>query len=236
MSLHLGAAPGVIAPAVVITGDPLRARFIAEHTLKDVVCYTEIRGMLGFTGYYKGKRVSVQGTGIGIPSTALYVHELIHDYGVQRIIRIGTCGAIHPGLMIGQPIMATAAYTDSNTHTHYTSDHHVPSIPDEPLVQATRDIAARIGIPLLEGPVFSTDLFYHPDPLRWTSWQNKGILAVEMESSIIYALAAANHIQALTLLTVSDNILTHSSSSATEREQVNEGMMELAFEVATYED
>jgi purine-nucleoside phosphorylase len=235
MSLHIGAAPGVIADKVVITGDPLRARYIAESMLSDVVCYTEIRGMLGFTGYYQGQRVSVQGTGIGIPSTALYVHELIHDYGVQTIIRIGTCGALHPGLLIGQPIIATAAYSDSATHLLYYPDFDTPSLPSDSLLQTTRTIAVSSGIPMLEGPVFSTDMFYHPDPLRWAHWQNKGILAVEMESGIIYALAAVNNVRALTLLTVSDNILTHSSSSASERQLVDEGMMKLVFAVATQE-
>ena len=232
MSLHIAASPGEITSTVLITGDPLRARFIAETMLTDVQCYSEIRGMLGFTGLYKGKRVSIQGTGIGISSTALYVYELIHDYGVSKIIRIGTCGALQPELRIGQSIMATSAYTDSATHLQFFEDALTPALPSADLVRLARSIAAASGMPLLEGPVFSTDMFYHPDPLRWAQWQKKGILAVEMESSIIYALAAANHVRALTLLTVSDNILTHSSSSASERQLVDEEMMSLVFDLA----
>ena len=122
MSLHIGAAPGEIAKTVLITGDPLRAKYIAEKMLSDVHCYTEIRGMLGFTGMYEGKQVSVQGTGIGIPSTALYLHELIHEYGVQKIIRMGTCGGLRPELKLHQLILATEAYTDSCTHHLYHAD------------------------------------------------------------------------------------------------------------------
>src|SRR5688572_27601132 len=147
MSIHIGAKPNQIAETVLISGDPLRAKYLAEKMLTDVICYNEVRGMLGYTGFYNGKRVSVQGTGMGIPSTAIYVHELIHDYGVKKIIRIGTCGAIQPNLELGQLILAEAAYTDSCTNQlHYNSMYYTPKASPEILKKAT-ETARKLGIP-----------------------------------------------------------------------------------------
>jgi purine-nucleoside phosphorylase len=232
MSTHIGAAPGEVAGTVLIAGDPLRARYVAEHMLDDVVCYNEVRGMLGFTGYYAGKRVSVQGTGIGIPSTAIYVHELIHDFGVERIIRIGTCGALQPGIPLDQLVIASAAYTDSATHLLFYPDRHVPAVAPGRLLEHTRAVAGQLDIPVLDGPIFSTDMFYSDDEDRWRGWQQQGLLAVEMETSMLYALAMRNGIEALTILSVSDNIVTQEAQTAADRESANVNMMRLALEVA----
>lgn len=232
MSLHIGAAPGEIAEAVLITGDPRRARYVAEQMLTDVHLYTQIRGMYGYTGLYNGKRVSVQGTGMGIPSTAIYLHELIHAYGAKRIIRIGTCGALPATLYLDQQILATEAYTDSATHLLYYTGFDVPAKADAQLLQHARDMASQKQIPVIEGPIFSTDLFYHDDPHRYDPWTNSGVLAVEMETSILYALAKKNNIQALSLLSVSDNIITRTAQTARDREEANVHQMVLALETA----
>jgi purine-nucleoside phosphorylase len=232
MSLHIGAAPGEIAKTVLIAGDPLRARYMAEKMLTEVHCYTEIRGMLGFTGLYHGKRISVQGTGIGIPSTAIYVHELIHAYGVQKIIRIGTCGALQPFLALDQLILVNGAYTDSNTHRLYNADMNSASIADSSLLQQAREIARQRDISVIEGMVFSTDTFYSDDARRWDGWKERGVLAIEMETSILYAMARKYDIKALSILSVSDNIITHAEQTAKDREEASAEMMELAMGLA----
>lgn len=232
MSLHIGAGPSEIAETVLISGDPLRAKYVAEKMLKDVICYNQVRGMLGFTGTYKGKRVSVQGTGMGIPSTAIYVHELIHEYQVKRLIRIGTCGAIQTELKLGQLILANAAYTDSATSLmHFNTMNYAPKA-SELLLQKARETAHWLAIPLLEGPVFSTDVFYSEDETRWNTPIEKGVLGVEMESSILYTLALKNKVESLSILSVSDNILTGASTTAKEREEAGLDMMTLALEIA----
>jgi purine-nucleoside phosphorylase len=232
MSLHIAAAPGEIANTVLIMGDPLRARYIAENMLTEVQCYNEIRGMLGYTGTYQGKQISVQGTGIGIPSTALYLHELIHEYGVQKIIRMGTCGGIQPELQLHQLILVTEAYSDSFTHLIYQEDMSASAKADDALLAQAVEIAGQLSIPVIKGAVFSTDVFYSDDENRWDIWQRSGILAVEMESSLLYNMAQKNNIQALSILSVSDNIITHTSTSPTEREQAKNEMIQLALELA----
>jgi purine-nucleoside phosphorylase len=159
MSLHIGAQPHEIAETVLISGDPLRAKYIAEKMLSDVICYNEVRGMFGFTGLYNGKRVSVQGSGMGIPSTAIYLHELIHEYGIKKVIRIGTCGALQPELALNQLILAEAAYTDSCTNMmYYNSAAYAPQA-NYNLLQQAREAAVRLSIPVVEGSIFSTDNF-----------------------------------------------------------------------------
>ncbi len=232
MSLHLGAAPGDIAETVLIAGDPLRARYLAEKMLTEVKSYSEIRNMLGYTGMYKGKRISVQGTGIGIPSTAIYVQELIVAYGVKKIIRIGTCGAIQPGLQLDQLILGTAAYTDSHTHLLFHPSMDQPARCHEGLLNQAIEAAARLDIRVTSGEIFSTDIFYDDNPHRWDDWTRRGLLAIEMESSILYALARKYHIEALSILSVSDNIITHAEQSAVDREEASMAQMLLALEIA----
>lgn len=232
MSLHIGAKPDEIAETVLISGDPLRAKYVAEKMLSDVFCYNEVRGMLGYTGMYNGKRVSVQGTGMGIPSTAIYVHELIHDYNVKKIIRIGTCGALQASLRVGQLILADAAYTDSYTHLmHFDVMDFAPGA-DENLLKQARETAAKHSISAIEGTIFSTDAFYSEDVNRWDTWIKRGILGIEMESTILYTLAFKNKVQALSILTVSDNIITKEFATSMEREHASMEMMKLALEIS----
>lgn len=232
MSVHIGAKPNEIAETVLISGDPLRAKYVAEKMLSDVFCYNEVRGMLGYTGMYNGKRVSVQGTGMGIPSTAIYVHELIHDYNVKKIIRIGTCGALQASLRVGQLILADAAYTDSYTHLmHFDVMDFAPRA-DENLLKQAREKALTHGISVIEGTIFSTDTFYSDDVNRWDTWIKRGVLGIEMESSILYTLAFKNKVQALSILTVSDNLITNEFYSAKQREEASMEMMKLALEIA----
>ena len=228
MSLHIEALPGEIAPTVLITGDPLRASHYAAKFLQDKICYNTIRNMLGFTGTYQGKAVSIQSTGIGMASTALYIHELIHSYGVNRIIRVGTCGAIQPNITLGQVIAATDAVTDSNITLHYST----VSTPDQTLLQSAERVALQSNTSLLNGIIFSTDIFYSNDANRWNEPIRKGVLGVEMETSLIYAMAAKFNIQALSLLTVSDHVLTGEVTPPKDREVKMDLMMKIAFEIA----
>lgn len=230
MSLHLGAKPGEIAHTVLITGDPLRAKHYAENFLVNPFCYNQIRGMLGFTGTFNGCRVSIQGTGIGIPSTALYVHELIHGYGVNCIIRVGTCGALQKDLALGEVIAATEATTDSAAVAKFWRSAGAPKAGEGLLAAAERNAQA-LSVPLRKGPVFSTDLFYSEDSGRYDRATMSGVLGVDMETSMLYAMARHNGIQALSLLTVSDNLLTGAESSAEEREKQTTAMVKLALEV-----
>lgn len=232
MSLHIGASAGQIAETVLISGDPIRAKFIAGKILTDVVCYNELRGMLGFTGTYNGKRVSVQGTGMGIPSTAIYVHELIHEHGVKKIIRIGTCGAIQSNIKLGALILAEAAFTDSNTNLIYHQTMDSPSLAGAAILKQAKEVAAKNAINIEQGTIFSTDTFYGLEENRWDKWIQRRLLGVEMETSILYAMANHYKIQALSILTVSDNIITKEFSTSKSREEVSQQMIQLALEIA----
>lgn len=234
MSLHLEAKPGMIAPTVFITGDPLRARFFAKGNLKNISCYNQVRGMLGYTGTYDGHSISIQGTGIGIPSTALYVHELIHDYHVKQIIRIGTCGAIKSHLVLGNLIIGSRARTDSAAIDLLLGSPTEFTEPDTSLLLLAQQVASNQNIQVQLGEIFSTDLFYADhDPTRWKSVANRNVLAVEMETCMLYAMAKKNNIKALSILTVSDNIITGEMLSATARETNTTDMVKLALILAS---
>lgn len=232
MSLHIKATPGEIAKTVLITGDPHRARHYAEKLLNNPFCYNQIRGMLGYTGTYGGQSVSIQGTGIGIPSTALYLHELIHSYGVRKIIRVGTCGAIQPQLELGQVILAEKSLTDSAAVNLLTKDADFEPCATTELMNEAKRKAKALGISIETGTIFSTDLFYSiDDPTRWHEPNAQGVLAVEMETSIVYTLATMNNIASLSILTVSDNIITGEIASAEDRETKTNDMIRLALEL-----
>ena len=231
MSLHIEADAGQIARTVLITGDPLRAKHHAEKFLLNPFCYNHIRGMLGYTGKYNDHDVSIQGTGIGIPSTALYMYELIHTYGVMCIIRVGTCGAIQKNIQLGQIILATAAITDSNTTLHYFKDPDFKPAPDPQLLQEAKDAARKVNVSILDGKVFSTDLFYSDQTHRWDDSAQQGVLAVDMETSMVYTMAAKYDIRCLSILTVSDNILTGEAAPAKDRELETGDMVKLALEI-----
>jgi purine-nucleoside phosphorylase len=230
MSLHLEARPGVIAETVLIAGDPLRAKYMAENWLDKPVCYNGIRGMWGYTGLYREKKISIQGTGIGIPSTALYMHELIVEYKVKCIIRIGTCGAIQPEFNLGQLILADQADTDSGVVQYYQKQKtQLPEAHPE-LFGKIQSTADRLGIRLTRGTVFSTDLFYSEEPGRYKEVIRRGILAVDMETAMVFAMAGYFGVEAASILTVSDNIITGTASSAEDREQQTSDMVRLALE------
>lgn len=233
MSLHIEAKEGEIAKTVLITGDPLRAKYHAETWLEKPFCYNRIRGMFGYTGAYHGKTISIQGTGMGIPSTALYVHELIKNYNATCIIRVGTCGAIQKEIELGQVIVATDSGTDSSVVGQYLAPSiHKPHA-DTLLTRQVKEIARSENITIQMGSVFSTDLFYSEDPHRYEQIKNEGVLAVDMETSMLYAMASYFQVRSISLLTVSDNIVTGEALSATDRERHTNNMMKLALETAS---
>jgi purine-nucleoside phosphorylase len=233
MSFHIEAEKGAIAEIVFISGDPLRAKFMAETFLENVVCYTRVRGMLGFTGSFQGTRISFQGTGMGMPSTAIYLHELIQDYGAKKVIRLGSCGAIHEDIALGSLICAKNAYGDSAMVSQYIDHDQGPYLPDSGLLAKAEEKANEVQAEILFGGIFSSDSFYYAqeDPNRWDSWREKGVLAVEMESQILYAMAEFFKISALSLLTVSDNIISGAFISREAREQSLTQMTELALKL-----
>lgn len=231
-SLHLEAELGEIAETVLLPGDPLRAKHVAETMLTDAFCYNRVRGMFGFTGYYQGKRISIQGSGMGMGSAGIYVNELISTYQVKKIIRVGTCGAIQPDLDLGQVIIAMSASGDSDANSRHFRGMHYAATADFDLLYAAVQAAERLGIKTVQGPIFSTNTFYDTESHRWDVWQRHGILGVEMESQILFTLAKRLNAQALSILTVSDNILTGALSSQQERERSFNDMMRIALEIA----
>ena len=232
MSIHIGAKPGDIAETVLMPGDPLRAKFIAENFLENAVCYTEVRGMYGYTGTYKGKQVSIQGSGMGVPSIGIYVNELINVYGVKRIMRIGSCGALHESVKIRDIILGMSASTDSciNNIT-FKGMHFAPTASYELFAKAV-EAAKNLNQSFHAGNILSTDIFYNDDPEEWKIWSRHGVLAVEMEAAALYTIAAKKGIQALTILTVSDSLVTGEATTSEERQSTFTQMMKLALETA----
>ena len=233
MSIHIGAKPGEVAPVVLLPGDPLRAEFVAKTYFTDPVCHSRVRGMLGFTGSYKGSRVSVQGTGMGIPSISIYAHELVNDYGVRRLIRIGTCGAFREDMAIGDVILAQAACTDSAMNKLRFGGSDFAPIASFGLLSKAHAVAAKRATRVHVGNVLTCDLFYMQDPAWWKPWARHGVLAAEMESAALYTIAAAFGVEALSILTVSDNIATNTSASTEQRQTGFTAMMEIALEAGT---
>lgn len=230
MSIHIAAKPGDIASAVLLPGDPLRAQYIAENFLKDAVCYNDVRGMFGFTGTYHGQRVSVQGTGMGVPSISIYVHELIVEYQVTDLIRVSTCGGIQPDLHIPDVILAMSASTDSQVNRlRFGGADYAPTANFD-LLKRAYDAASEHEIDVNVGPVFSSDSFYHDDPDYWKLWSNYGMLAIEMETAALYTLAAKFGVKALSILTVSDDLYTGQTATSEERQTTFTQMMEIALE------
>jgi len=231
-SLHLEAKIGDIAETVLLPGDPLRAKFVAENFLDNAVCYNNVRGMLGFTGTYKGNRVSIQGTGMGMGSTSIYVNELASTYQVKNMIRVGTCGAIQENMKLGQVLLAMSASGDSDANRNLFGGMHYAATADFNLLKKAHQIAEELNINTYQGSVFSTNTFYDDNPNRWDVWQKHGILGVEMETQILFTLAKKLGVKALSILTVSDNIITNEATSALEREQSFNDMMKIALELA----
>jgi len=232
MSAHISAKKGEIAETVLLPGDPLRAKFMAEDMLNDVICYNEIRGMFGYTGKYNGKKVSIQGGGMGIPSNTIYIHELIQEYDVKNIIRIGTCGSIQPDIQLGEVILVISGSSDSNTNRiDFNGLDFAPSA-DFALLRNAAEKAEELGIKTRVGGIFSTDTFYNSDPERWKIWTNHNVLGVEMETSALYTLGARFNVATLSILTVSDSIVNKEYSSAETRENSFTDMVKIALEIA----
>jgi purine-nucleoside phosphorylase len=231
MSIHIEAEQGQIAPTVLLPGDPLRARHFAETLLEDVFCFNQVRGMLGYTGRYGDKRVSVMGSGMGQPTLAIYVNELVTEYQVKTIIRVGTCGALQPYLKIGDIVLAMTASTDSNMNRiRFGGLDYAPAASFDLLLRAYEAARAR-GVTPYVGGMFAGDSFYGPDPDWWKLWADYGVLVVEMESSALYTLAAKFKIDALSILTVSDSLASGEFATAEEREQGYPLMAEIALEI-----
>ncbi|MCM3595944.1 purine-nucleoside phosphorylase [Metabacillus idriensis] len=231
MSVHIGAKPNEIAESILLPGDPLRAKYIAETFLEDAVCYNEVRGMLGFTGTYKGHRISVQGTGMGVPSIAIYVNELMQSYNVQKLIRVGTCGAIQQDVKVRDVILAMSASTDSQMNRLTFGGVDYAPTADFELLKHAYDAGTEKGLKLKVGNVFTADMFYN-DNSELEKWAKYGVLAIEMESAALYTLAAKFGRQALSVLTVSDHILTGEETTSEERQTTFNEMMEIALEAA----
>ncbi|TET05324.1 MAG: purine-nucleoside phosphorylase [Candidatus Atribacteria bacterium] len=232
MSIHIGAKEGEIASTILLPGDPLRAKYIAENFLTDVTCYNEVRGMHGFTGTYKGKRISIQGTGMGIPSISIYLNELITNYKAKNLIRIGSCGSMQSDIKIRDVILAMSASTDSHINKiRFNGMDYAPTANFD-LLKKAYDIALEKDIPIKVGSVLTTDTFYHDDPNSWKHWANYGILAVEMETAVLYTLAAKFKVNALSILTVSDSLVTREETTSEERQKTFNQMVEIALELA----
>ncbi|MED1439365.1 purine-nucleoside phosphorylase [Aeribacillus sp. FSL K6-2848] len=234
MSIHIGAKKDEIADKILLPGDPLRAKYIAETFLENTVCYNKVRGMYGFTGTYKGKRISVQGTGMGVPSISIYIHELMQEYDVQTLIRVGSCGSIQKDVHIRDCILAMSASTNSQMNRiTFGSVDYAPTANFD-LLKKAYDAAVSKGIDVKVGSVFTTDLFYN-DQAEHEKWAEYGILAIEMETAALYTLAAKFGRRALSVLTVSDHVLTGEETSAAERESTFNEMVEIALEAAIQE-
>lgn len=227
---HISAKKGEIAERILLPGDPLRAKYIAETYLKNPVCYNEVRNMLGFTGLYKGKRISVQGTGMGIPSISIYVNELIKQYGAKRLIRIGTCGSIQEEIKLRDLILAMSASTDSaiNTRT-FQGSSFAPTADAKLLFEAVWN-ADKLGLSFKAGNILTSDNFYEDDPDFWKIWAKHNVLAIEMETAALFTIAAKHNAQALSILTVSDSILQNTHCTPQERQLSFNEMMKLALE------
>lgn len=232
MTIHIGGERGDVAETVLMPGDPLRAKYIAENFLEDAKCYTEIRGMFGYTGTYKGKKVSVQGSGMGIPSISIYANELVDEYGVKKLIRIGSCGAFPKEVKLLDVILAQGASTDSNLNNVNFHQGNFSCISSFDLLLKAYNEAQSRNIPTHVGNILSTDIFYADEDNYWDVWKRHGILAVEMETAALYTIAAKKKIEALGILTVSDHFATGEKCSAKDRETTFTNMIEIALGLA----
>ena len=231
MTPHISAEFGQIAEKVIMAGDPLRAKFMAERYLENAELVNQVRGMYCYTGTYKGKRVSVMGHGIGISSIGIYTFELFNFYGVKRIIRTGSAGAYHPDLHVGDIVIAQGACDNSNYAAQFRLPGTFAPIANFNLLRAAVDKAESMGVNFRVGNILASEIFYNDDPEAWKSWQKMGVLAVEMEASALYMNAARSGNEALCICTLSDSLVTHEDSTPEQREKTFTDMMEIAFEI-----
>ncbi|AUC81885.1 purine-nucleoside phosphorylase [Lacinutrix sp. Bg11-31] len=232
MSIHIGAKKGDIAETILLPGDPLRAKWIAETFFENPVCFNEIRGMLGYTGTYQGKRVSVMGTGMGVPSISIYAHELITQFGVKNLIRVGSAGSYQEHIKIRDVVFAMAASSNSGVNElRFGGADYAPTANFELFQKATEAAKAK-NIPIKAGNVFTSDEFYADDFESYKKWSKFGVLCVEMETAGLYTVAAKHNVNALTILTISDSLVTGEKTTSKERETTFKDMIEIALELA----
>jgi purine-nucleoside phosphorylase len=229
---HNSAEKGQIAETVLLPGDPLRAKFIAENFLNNPECFNGVRNMFGYTGTYKGRKISVMGTGMGCPSIGIYSYELIHIYDVKNLIRVGSCGAYDHKLNLYDIVLAMGASTDSNYASQYRLPGTYSATASWELLSRAKKIADNRSIGATVGNVVSSDYFYDEDSESWKDWAKMGCLAVEMETFALYCNASRAGVNALTILTVSDSIANHMETSLEQREKGFKDMMEIALELA----
>lgn len=231
MSAHIEAKKNEIAEIVLMPGDPLRAKWIAETFLEKAYCYSNIRGMLGYTGEYKGQRISVQGSGMGIPSSLIYYHELIKDYDVKRIIRVGTAGSYQENIKIRDIVLALSASHNSSINNAIFNDVTYAPTANFNLIMKAASYMHDNNIPFIAGNVLSSDLYYEHDARAYEKWADYGVLCVEMESAGLYTIAAKYNIEALTILTISDSLVTKEKCSFEERERTFKEMVQIALNI-----
>ena len=230
MTIHIDAQAEDIADTVLMPGDPLRAKYVAEKFLEKVRCYTKVRGMYGFTGIFKGRRVSVQGTGMGIPSISIYANELISKFGAKSLIRIGSCGAIQEEIKLRDVVIAQAACTDSAINRIPFRGMDYAPIGDFGLLIKAYEAARKKGIPVHVGNIVSSDVFYDEEKL-WKIWAKFGVLAIEMEAAALYTLGAKFGVKTLAICTVSDHLATGRMCTNEERQTTFDQMVEIALEL-----
>ncbi len=229
MSTHIEAKKGEIAESVLLPGDPMRAKWIAENFLENATCYNDVRGMLGYTGTFRGNPVSVQGTGMGIPSALIYCHELINDYGVKNLIRVGSAGSYQKDINLRDIVIAmTASSTSGINNTRFVNCDFSPTADFDLLMKAAL-YAKENNIPIKAGNVLSTDEFYEDNFENYKKWSDFGVMCVEMEAAGIYTIAAKYKVKALAILTISDSLVTGEATSADEREGSFSKMIEIAL-------
>jgi purine-nucleoside phosphorylase len=231
MSIHINAKTNEIAGTVLMPGDPLRAKWIAETFLEKPYCYSNVRGMLGYTGEYKGQRISVQGSGMGVPSAMIYYHELIKDYGVKQIIRVGTAGSYQEDVKIRDVVVALSASTNSGINNAVFNDVSFAPAASFNLIMKAALYARENNIPIRAGNVLTSDQYYEDDPMAYKKWANYGVLCVEMETAGLYTIAAKYNIEALAILTISDSLVTGEQCSFEERERTFEEMVQIALNI-----
>ncbi len=227
---HINAEPGDFADVVLMPGDPLRAKYIAETFLDDAVQVCDVRNMFGFTGTYKGRKVSVMGHGMGIPSCSIYATELIKDYGVKKIIRVGSCGAVNNDIQLRDVVIGMGACTDSKVNRVRFKNHDFAAIADYHMVKAAEEAAQQRGIDVKIGNLFSADLFYSPEPDLFDVMDKYGIVGVEMEAAGIYGVAAEYGAKALAICTVSDHIKKGEQTTSEERQTTFNDMVLIALD------
>lgn len=232
MSVHIEAKKGEIAETILLPGDPLRAKWISETFMENTFCFNKIRNMLGYTGTYKGKRISVMGTGMGVPSISIYAHELITEYGVKNLIRVGSAGSYQRDIKIRDVVLAMAASSNSGVNElRFGGADYAPTANFGLFIKAV-DAAKKKNIDVKAGNVFTSDEFYADDFESYKKWSKFGVLCVEMETAGLYTVAAKHSVNALTILTISDSLVTGERTTSKERETTFKDMVEIAMELA----